>query len=185
MEKNKEDILYTCESILDAYEYRKIARYFPEKLYWKYIGVGTIINIILTMIVVAAAMTIVDILIFAIVLQAFIMIFCKIRLEFITEKVYSIKIKKGSVDTDFNIEFYDEYFTIQSTTISEKINYSDIDRCIEAEDEYYLEYKKTDSIFIIQKTKCNLELVSFIRDSFDNYENHLGDRIKFKGVKKK
>lgn len=185
MEKEKEKILYSCKSVLDVYEYKKIARYFPEKLYWKYIGVGTIINIILTMIVAAAAMTIVDILIFLIVVQVFAMIFCKIKLEFITEKVYSIKIKRGSVETDFDIDFYDKYFTIKTNTIFEKINYSNIDRCIEAEDEYYLEYKKTDSIFIIQKTKCNLELISFIRDSFDNYENHLGDRIKFKGVKKK
>ena len=182
---NKEKVLYLCESILDSYDYKKVSRYFSEKFYWKYIAVGTVINFILTAIVAAATMTIMDILILAIIVEAFVLIFCKIKLEFIVEKVFNIKIKKGSVETDFDMEFYDKYFTIKTEKTSDKINYSEIDRCIEAEDEFYLEYKKTDSIFIIQKTKCDLELVSFIRDNFDNYENHLGDMIKFKGVKKK
>ena len=39
-------------------------------------------------------------------------------------------------------------------------------------------------IIIIQKNRCDLKLISFIRNKFSNLENNLGDTSSYKGIKK-
>ena len=42
--------LYACERVLDAYEYKKSAKYFPQ-IYWAFVIWGTILNLVFTAII--------------------------------------------------------------------------------------------------------------------------------------
>lgn len=181
--KDMEKCLYTCESRIDGYEYSKMAKYFPQ-IYWSYVIGGTIKNLIITLMVsIASKDFIVTVLYFAII-QAFVMIFYKVRLKFYVEKSFNELINKGKVDTEIHTEFYEEYFIRQGNTESIKINYNDIDKSIETDTNFYLKFGKRNKIIIIQKDSCDLELINFIRGKFKDIENHLGNNSKIKGVKK-
>ena len=79
-------------------------------------------------------------------------------------------------------EFYEDYIIINHKKSSVTINYSEISRCVETDTNFYLEYPNKNLIIIIQKNKCDLELINFIRSKFKNLENNLGDSSNFKGV---
>lgn len=64
------------------------------------------------------------------------------------------------------------------------INYDEIDKCVETDTNFYLKFGKRNKIIFIQKNACDLELISFLREKFKVYENHLGETTKFKGAKK-
>ena len=194
-EKNKEEVpkkakkkvnnkcLYTCESILDAYEYKKMTKYFPQ-IYWSYVIRGTILNLIITSIIAIFSKNLLTTLIFLVVYQIFLMLLYKVRLEYFSEKEFNSIQKKGIVNTEIHTEFYDDYFIRQGEIETIKINYNEIDRCVENDTNFYLKFGKLNKIIIIQKNSCDLELISFIRKKFSNLENHLGDKSKFRGVKK-
>lgn len=112
------------------------------------------------------------------------MILYKVRLEHYAEKSFNSLQKKGRADTEIYTEFYDDYFIRQGEIETNKINYNDIDKCIETDTNFYLRFSKRNKIIIIQKNLCDLELISFIREKFKDLENHLGDKSNFKGVKK-
>lgn len=175
--------LYTCESKIDSYEYKKTAKYFPE-IYWTYVIGGTILNLIITLIISILFRNLAGTLIFLIGCQIYIMIIYKIRLEHYAEKTFNSLLKKGRADTEIHTEFYDDYFIRHGEIETFKIKYSDIDRCIETDTNFYLKFSKRNKIIIIQKNCCDLNLISFIRETFKDLENHLGDNSKFKGVKK-
>lgn len=46
----KEKCLYECESIINAYEYKKMAKYFPS-IYWSYVINGTFFNLIFSAVI--------------------------------------------------------------------------------------------------------------------------------------
>lgn len=181
--KNNDKYLYSCESKIDSYEYKKMAKYFPQ-IYWTFVAWGTIINFILTTIVAILFRNTITTLIFLVLYQIYIMILYKVRLEHFVEKVFNSQKKKIITDTEFHIEFYDDCFIRQGNTETIKYNYNDIDRCIETNTNFYLGLSKRNKIIIIQKNSCSLELISFIRKKFNNLENHIGDNSNFKGVKK-
>lgn len=82
-------------------------------------------------------------------------------------------------------KFYNEYFTQTSEDITLKINYSEIAKSVESDTNFYFEYPKHDMTRIIQKNSCDLKTINFIREKFNNLENHLGDNISFKGINNK
>ena len=149
--KKNSKCLYECESILNAYEYKKSAKYFPQ-IYWAFVIWGTILNLVFTSVVAIIARNFIAPLVFFICYQA--------------------------------TEFYEDYFIRQGETTTYKMNYEDIDRCIENDTHFYLKNKKMNKIIIIQKNSCDLELINFIRSKFENLENNLGDTSSYKGVKK-
>ena len=79
-------------------------------------------------------------------------------------------------------EFYEDYIIISHKKSSVTINYSEISRCVETDTNFYLEYPSKNTVIILQKNKCDLELINFIRSKFKNLENNLGDSSNFKGV---
>lgn len=185
MEKeNNSKILYTCESITDNYEYKKMAKYFPKRMYWMFVIRGSFLNLIFSAIIAIATKSFIDTLIFFIIYQLFSMIIYKVRLEYYVEQVFNYRKKHDSIDTTFELEFYDDYFIRKSESITLKIKYSDISRCVENDTNFYLEYLRQNTIIILQKNRCDLELINFIRKSFENLENHIGDSSNSKGVKK-
>lgn len=181
-EKNSGTYLYTCESKIDAYEYRKMAKYFPQ-MYWAYVIWGTFINFILSAIIAISLRSLVSTMIFFVCYQIFLMILYKVRLQNFAERSFNVMVKQGRVDTEIHTEFYDDYFIRQGESTTYKINYSDIDRSIENDTNFYLKHSKKNLIIIIQKNKCSLELIDFIRETFNKLENRIGDNSHFKGVK--
>lgn len=111
------------------------------------------------------------------------MIYCKVKLKNIIEKSFNKEQEKGRLDTEYHTDFYNQYLIRAGETIAYKINYSDIDRCIETDTNFYIKCASKNFIIIIQKNKCDSQLINFIRENFDNYENHIGN-VKCKRVKK-
>ena len=182
--KKEDKVLYTCESIVDGYEYKKMAKYFPKRMYWVFVIRGTILNIIITALIALISQSWIVTLIFFVVYEIYLLIFYKIRLESVAEKAFNARVKKKVIATKFETEFYDEYLIRKSDNISITINYSEIDKVIENDTNFYLEYPKMNSILIFQKNDMDNELISFIRKKFENIDNKLGDKIKFKNPEK-
>ena len=181
--KTNNKYLYTCESKIDAYEYKRMAKYFPQ-MYWAYVIWGTILNLIITSIIAILSRSLVSTLIFFVAYQIFLMILYKVRLEHFAEKSFNSMQKREISDTEIHTEFYEDYFIRQGEIETIKINYNDIDRCVETDTNFYLKFGKKNKIIIIQKNCCDLKLISFIREKFKDLENHLGDSSNFKGIKK-
>lgn len=179
----KEKCLFECESIINAYEYKKMAKYFPS-IYWSYVINGTFFNLIFSAVIAILFENLIVTLTFFIICQIFLMIIYKIRLEHYAEKSFLSGQKKGMVDSNIYIKFYEDYFTRKGEKLALKINYSDIEKCIETDTNFYLHYKKQNTIIFIQKNRCDLETINFIREKFNNLENYLGNGSKFKGIKK-
>lgn len=181
--KTNDKCLYTCESNIDSYEYKKMVRYFPQ-MYWFYVLSSTVMNLVLYLILSILFRDVIGTLIIFVIFQIYIMILVKVRLERFAEKYFNSFQKKGGYDTEFHTKFYDNYFIRQGKIETIKIFYDDIDKSIETNTNFYLKLSKRNKIIIIQKNSCDLELISFIREKFKDLENHLGEDSNFKGVKK-
>lgn len=180
---DKNNPLYTCESKVDAYEYKKMVKYFPH-IYKAYVILAVIVNLLLAAITAIFSQNLTITLSIYVILQILAMIYCKIRLEYIAEKDFNESYKKEKIESEFCIDFYDDYLIRQGKNIARKIAYSRIEKCIETNTNFYLKDKIENIIIIIQKSECELELINFIRDKFKNIENHLGDSTKVKNIKK-
>ena len=180
--EKKNKCLYKCESITDGYEYSKMAKYFPKRIYWVYIKLGTLLNLVITGFISLLFKNWVTSLIFFTLLEIYIFIYCKTCLKSVTERFQNNKIKKGMAEAIGENEFYEDYIIISDKKSSVTINYSEISRCVETDTNFYFEYPNKNIIIIIQKNKCDLELINFIRSKFKNLENNLGNNSKIKGV---
>lgn len=180
-EKNNR-CLYKCESITDGYEYSKMAKYFPKRIYWVYVKLVTLLNFVITGFISLLFKNWIISLIFFVLLEIYIFIYYKTCLESVTERFQNNRIKKGLAEASGENEFYEDYIIINHKKSSVTINYSEISRCVETDTNFYLEYPNKNLIIIIQKNKCDLELINFIRSKFKNLENNLGDSSNFKGV---
>lgn len=174
--------LYKCESITDGYEYSKLAKYFPKRIYWVYIKFGTLLNLVITGFISLLFKKWIISLIFFVLLEIYIFIYYKTCLESVTERFQNNRIKKGMAEASGENEFYEDYIIISHKKSSVTINYSEISRCVETDTNFYLEYPSKNTVIILQKNKCDLELINFIRSKFKNLENNLGDSSNFKGV---
>ena len=182
--KKNHQYLYACDGTVDAYEYKKMAKYFPKRTYWVFIMRGILINLVATAFVAIFTKSWIETLVFFIVYQLYVFIYCKIRLESIAEKVFNHRQKRGEIESNVEIEFYEDNLIRRGENLSLTIPYTEISRCIENDTNFYLEYPTRNMIIIIQKNRCDLELISFIRSKFQDLENHLGDSSHFTGVKK-
>lgn len=183
MNKEKKNrCLYKCESITDGYEYSKMAKYFPKRIYWVYVKLVTLLNFVITGFISLLFKNWIISLIFFVLLEIYIFIYYKTCLESVTERFQNNRIKKGLAEASGENEFYEDYIIINHKKSSVTINYSEISRCVETDTNFYLEYPNKNLIIIIQKNKCDLELINFIRSKFKNLENNLGDSSNFKGV---
>lgn len=182
--KKNSKCLYSCESIVDAYEYKKMAKYFPKRMYWVFVIRGTIFNVIISALIALTTQSWIATLIFLVAYEIYLLIYYKVRLESMAEKVHNARTKRGDNEVNFEIEFYEDYFIKKGEKISITIDYSEINRCVENDTNFYLEYPNRNMVVIIQKNRCDLELINFIRSKFENLENNLGDNSSYKGVKK-
>lgn len=182
--KKNEKCLFSCESVVDGYEYKKMAKYFSKRMYWVFVIRGTIFNVIISALIALTTQSWIATLIFLIAYEIYLLIYYKVRLEQMAEKVHNARLKRGEIEVNFETEFYEDYFIRKGEKSSVTIDYSEITRCVENDTNFYLEYAKKNMIIIIQKNRCDLELISFIRNKFSNLENNLGDTSSYKGIKK-
>ena len=186
--KKNEKCLFSCESVVDGYEYKKMAKYFSKRMYWVFVIRGTIFNVIISALIALTTQSWIATLIFLIAYEIYLLIYYKVRLEQMAEKVHNARLKRGEIEVNFETEFYEDYFIRKGEKSSVTIDYSEITRCVENDTNFYLEYAKKNMIIIIQKNRCDLELISFIRNKFsnleNNLENNLGDTSSYKGIKK-
>lgn len=173
--------LYTCKSIINADEYKKMTKYFPQ-MYWYYVFWGTLSNLVFSSIF-GFSTNFSSTLIFFICIQIFLMIIYKVRLEYFAANTFNKMKEKGIYDTEIYTEFYKDYFIRQGETQALYIKYEDIDKCIENDTNFYLKYGKMNKVIIIQKNLCDIELINFIENTFKNLEKHFGNNSKIKKVK--
>lgn len=182
--RKNEKCLFSCESVVDGYEYKKMAKYFPKRMYWVFVIRGTIFNVIISALIALTTQSWIATLIFLIAYEIYLLIYYKVRLEPMAEKVHNARLKRGEIEVNFETEFYEDYFIRKGEKSSVTIDYSEITRCVENDTNFYLEYAKKNMVIIIQKNRCDLELISFIRNKFSNLENNLGDTSSYKEIKK-
>lgn len=176
--KSKDKALYCFESIINAEEYGKMVKCFPQ-YYWYFVIIGTVINLLITAVIAIISRKLIYSLMFFVPYQIYLMILYKVKLEHYGKKMYNPK----NGEMEIHTEFYDDYFVRQGEIETLKINYNDITRCVETDTNFYLEFKKRNRIIIIQKNRCDLEIVQFIRQKFSNIDNRLGNTRKLKPAK--
>lgn len=149
-----------------------MAKYFPNNMYWKLVFQGVFINLIISALVLLLSKNFIIAVLFFIIYQIYLTFYYKIRLEHFAEKVFNARLKKGLIDTKFEIVFYNNYLIRKSDKFSLNINYNEITKSIETDTHFYLEYPKLNFIIIIQKNRCDLGLVNFIKEKFNNLEKY-------------
>lgn len=175
-DNKKENCLYTYESNIDSNTYKQMVKYFPH-IYWTYVYSGTIVNIILFFLLIMIFKGILIPVSFLIIYQIYIMIIYNVRLEHYAEQYFKISQKKGKIDLENHLEFYEDYFTYKKKELTNKINYSDIDRCVETNEYLYLKPKKEKSVIIIQKNKSDSKLIDFLSKKINNIESNIDSKI--------
>ena len=104
------------------------------------------------------------------------MLFYRIGLEDYSERYYNSFVKKGfPSETCFETEFYNDYFVRKTTTASVILKYSDMVKSVETKNHFYFDYPQRNTVIIIQKDKCNSELIDFIRKKCYQLEQKMKD----------
>lgn len=186
--KTNDECLHTCECSIDWNEYRKMIEYYPQRkneIRFLLIKRGLLINIFLSLIVIMISDNSIITAIFFVIFQMLVILISYLSLNTFLKKAYIKLLNKGEMPQVIKYKFYNEYFTQTSEDITLKINYSEIAKSVESDTNFYFEYPKHDMTVIIQKNSCDLKTINFIREKFNNLENHLGDNISFKGINNK
>ena len=177
----KDKCLYSCDSLSNGNEEAKMAKYFPKKVYLVMFVLGIIVSLLLSF---------VFLLLSKFSLFSFISSFLIILIIFMVSNIIRFdnfvkQLFQKLEEENINLEFYDEYLTLNKEEKSVKFDYPEFDRSIETDTNFYLSNSKKHIIVNIQKDNCSFELTNFIREKFPNMENHIGDQYKFKGIKHK
>ena len=168
---------YKCNSYLDSYEYGKMALVFTNRMWLSFSIYASSYNVILCIIIFFLTKNIIDAVGSFIIIELVILILFRIKIREVAKIFYKIYLKKS--ESNYELEFYDDYFIRKGNSSLEE-KYTDIDKCIETDTNLYLCDSKKDIIFIIQKNECELDLVNFLRNKFDNLDSRLGGNINFK-----
>lgn len=182
-EKNNK-LLYTCNSCQDAYEFSRMTPYFFNKMYSRFIIYTTMYNIIFSIILYFLLKNIVDIVAIFLIIEVIILILYKVKLKDVARIYYNFLIKRKNIETNLIVDFYDDYLIEKTETLALKVDYKDVNTCIETETNFYIEYVSQNAIIIIQKNECDLDLINFIRKKFD-IDSRLTGNINFKNKKHK
>lgn len=171
MEKESNKCLYTCESMVDKSEYVKMSKSFWKKLYFSLLNRGLYLNLIIFAIIAILSKNIGTALVYFLVFQIWAMISFKVKFEDYAEKAYDDLNKHGNLDSNFTTEFYDDYLIRKSESVSYTIKYTEIAKFIETDTNLYLEHKPRNVVLIFQKNSLDLQLIEFIRKTFNNIQN--------------
>lgn len=182
--KEDKKILYTCNSVINAYEYKLMIPYF-KNIYWSYIIKKSLsINCIICMIyIIMFGRYLLFVLPIFIILQLILIIYYKKNFNNVIEKDFKKNEVKNNINNNYSIDFFEDYLYLKNEVGAKNFYYKDIIRSVETDTNFYLENVDR-NIIIIQKNECELELINFIRDKLKELENDLGNISRLKKMKK-
>ncbi len=160
---NKDKCLFKTTIKVNDEEFMKINKVFPN-LYLNLIIKGTIINLVLSCILFLMFKKTVLVILFFISYQIAITLLYKKKLEDYSKKVFLNLKRKNKIADNISLEFYDKYI-IRITNRDIKINYDEIEKCIETNTNIYLKNKK--NVLIIDKDKSNTKLIQLLKSKID------------------
>lgn len=173
-------LLYTCDCTITAYDYKKAVYSFPS-LYWFNVLTLSFISLIVSAVVAIASSNLITTLSTFICMQIFFMIYCKVKAGDIAERDFSNRLKKNLLSSEYHLEFYDDCFIRQTTNVTAKIAYSDIKKCVENEIAFYVKVAGY-GIIILPKNQCPPEIITFIRDRYNDIGSNPPKKIKDKST---
>ena len=159
----KDKCLFKITIKVNDEEFMKINKVFPN-LYLNLIIKGTIINLVLSCILFLLFKKTVLVILFIISYQIATILLYKTQLEDYSKKVFLNLKRKNKIADNISLEFYDKYI-ISITNRNIKINYDEIEKCIETNTNIYLKNKK--NVLIIDKDKSNTKLIQFIKNKIN------------------
>ena len=168
-EENKP--LYVCKSIFNGYEYKEMIKSFPNELYKSLIFRDTFINFIYCFIFLILTQNIYYCILQFAFFEIIILIVCWFKIDYFAEQNWINLYKKKRIKpTNYELEFYDNYFIVKNDTVTIKTKYSEVDKCIETDTNFYFYVLPRNSCTIIQKNNCSLNLIKFVREKISNIE---------------
>lgn len=175
--------MYSCKTKLNKYEYGNMIEQFPKKLFINSIINNLIFDIFASLLIYAFSKSIILSIIIFLIYLIYSLVYTKFRLVNIAYKQFDSLIRKHNVPLEYDIDFFQNNLIQIANDKKLSIDYDKIKTCIETDTNFYLECLDRSGILIIQKSECDLELISFIRKKFSNILiNNLGEKIKFKNV---
>lgn len=182
--KEPEDVcLYSCDTEIDSDEYLKMIMDFPGyklKVYLYFALKSTFMIILISFLSIIQDGNVLFTIVFFIVAELIALIFDLINFRKNVIRTYEKNAKNSLYGPKEHNEFYEDYCIGIGERVSIKTFYSDIDRSIETDSNFYLKNGRGNNIKIIKKKDCSLELINFIRKKFPDMENHLGNEQKLK-----
>lgn len=168
----KDKVLHTCDGKLNVYDYQELFLNF-KIFYWHSVLSGTIAAII-PIIIYGLVTSFIDALIFFIIIETFILIIFKMKKKTIGKNQYKSLIKKDPNRFEYETELYKDYLIRKSQNKTLKVNYSEIEKIVETDSNFYLKIKNM--VIALQKSSCELDTITFIRNiNKDILENRLGN----------
>lgn len=166
-------MLYNCKFNVDAYEMGKMYKYYWKRPYLYLIRYALIISFVISLSVYICSKNLYITLICFLLYLTVCLISSKKNIEKIMTNKYNSIIKKHNLNTEVNLDFYDNYLVYRANDNKIQINYSDIINGIETDTNLYLLFlfNKQKRVLIIKKNSCTNELLSFIRNNVKNIEN--------------
>ncbi len=176
--KIEEELIYKYEGYVNVEEYKKMAKYFPNRMYYQYSALLLFCNLIICSIFSIIFRNFWFSISFFLFFQVIGMIYLKIRLEHVASRIYLKRNNGNGENRELNVEFYKDYLIWISDEFSIKINYEDIERLVETDTNVYLENGKNNLIIILLKEKCNKDLIEFLKRKVEKSEKITTNNLK-------
>lgn len=163
--ETKNKILYECENEMTAEEFGTMCTYFPN-YYWDFVPFGTFVAIICSVLLCLTGEADFETgVVFFIIFEIITLIVYKMRLKKMCEKQFNKQLEKNPMDTNYTIQFYENYIIRKINNLSKKTAYEQITKVIETNTHFYLKIDK--GVIVIPKDKSVADLHNFIRSKFD------------------
>lgn len=185
MKKDKqkeEEIIYKYEGYINAEEYKKMAKYFPNRMYYQYVALLLFYNLVICSVFSIIFRNFWSSISLFFIFQAIGMIYLKIRLEHVANLVYLKRNDGNTENKKLKVEFYNDYLIKFDPAITIKINYKDIERLVETETNVYLENGKNNMIIILLKEKCNKDIIEFLKRKVEKSEKIVSNTTKLENT---
>lgn len=189
MAKEKKQREFSSQtSDLSLNEFKKLFKCVPY-FYWKIIGNTSLELLLLTLVFfIIYQCNIIEFIILYSALVLMIALIYKIKIDWLARKTYEEYIKMGLIDATATINFYQEYLEKVTKDSNVKLQYEQIARIVETEENFYILNPK--NIININKKECDSKLIKFIeridtvhKNNKEPQKNTNKITVKFKHIK--
>lgn len=143
-------------------EYRKMMILTPEFYWWNVFKTSIVEIIIILFISVIYKLNITTAVIIGVITICFVMILYKVKIEWLIKKHYNYYKKNRMISDKVTITFFDNYLIKKSDNIEIKLNYDQVKKIIETENNFYI-YGNNAAV-IINKEECKEKEEEFLRN---------------------